>query len=84
MEQNGKGLIIMDLNSIVFQHVNDTYMYILSWFVFQPCLTKSWEMHVHFKVHGQGSDLFGDGFAIWYTKEKLQEGELFEVAINFK
>ena len=26
-------------------------------------------MHVHFKVHGSGKELFGDGFAIWYARE---------------
>eukprot|EP00039_Didymoeca_costata_P025366 m.13078 g.13078 ORF g.13078 m.13078 type:complete len:343 (-) comp4787_c0_seq1:71-1099(-) len=34
---------------------------------------KAWEkdtfmMTVEFKVHGQGKSLFGDGFALWYTK----------------
>ncbi|ELU14932.1 hypothetical protein CAPTEDRAFT_227830 [Capitella teleta] len=37
----------------------------------------NWELHVHFKVHGSGNDLFGDGFAIWYTKEKLMLGPVF-------
>lgn len=26
-------------------------------------------MHVHFKVHGTGKELFGDGFAIWYVRD---------------
>ena len=34
-----------------------------------------WELHVHFKVHGQGRDLFGDGFAIWYVRDRLHLGE---------
>lgn len=33
-------------------------------------------MHVHFKVHGQGRTLFGDGFALWYTKERMKKGLL--------
>ena len=30
-----------------------------------PCYVQSWEMQIHFKVHGKGKDLFGDGFAFW-------------------
>ncbi len=45
-------------------------------FRFQPCLLRDWEMHVHFKVHGQGSDLFGDGMAIWYARDRQQTGEI--------
>ncbi len=33
-------------------------------------------MHVQFKIHGSGKkDLHGDGFAIWYTKERLHPGK---------
>ncbi len=33
-------------------------------------------MHVQFKIHGSGKkNLNGDGFAIWYTKERLQLGK---------
>ncbi|ESO01944.1 hypothetical protein HELRODRAFT_65456 [Helobdella robusta] len=42
-----------------------------------PCRLRNWEMHVHFKVDGKGSELFGDGFAIWYTKEKMEMGPVF-------
>jgi len=38
---------------------------------------RDWELHVHFKVHGKGTELFGDGFAIWYTKERLELGPVF-------
>lgn len=34
-------------------------------------------MHVNFKVHGKGKDLYGDGFAIWYAKDRLQAGPVF-------
>ncbi|XP_005188615.1 vesicular integral-membrane protein VIP36 [Musca domestica] len=44
---------------------------------YSPCLTKNWEVHVTFKVHGKGTELFGDGFAIWYTKERMQPGPVF-------
>lgn len=31
---------------------------------------------MHFKIHGQGKkNLNGDGFAIWYTKDRMQPGE---------
>ena len=30
-----------------------------------PCNVRNWEVHVQFKVHGHGKDLFGDGFAFW-------------------
>ncbi|XP_052284036.1 vesicular integral-membrane protein VIP36-like [Dreissena polymorpha] len=42
-----------------------------------PCMIKNWELHVQFKVHGQGKNLFGDGFAIWYARDKLQLGPVF-------
>uniref|UniRef100_A0A1A9ZLB7 L-type lectin-like domain-containing protein n=1 Tax=Glossina pallidipes TaxID=7398 RepID=A0A1A9ZLB7_GLOPL len=44
---------------------------------FPPCMTVNWEIHVTFKVHGKGTELFGDGFAIWYTKERMQPGTVF-------
>lgn len=42
-----------------------------------PCHMRDWELHVHFKVHGKGNDLFGDGFAVWYTKDRLELGPVF-------
>ena len=36
----------------------------------------NWEVLIHFDVHGKGSHLFGDGFAVWYTKEKSEPGEV--------
>lgn len=42
-----------------------------------PCYVRNWELQVHFKVHGKGKDLFGDGFAIWYAKERLKTGPVF-------
>ncbi|XP_072342085.1 VIP36-like protein isoform X2 [Scyliorhinus torazame] len=42
------------------------------------CLMQDWEVQVHFKVHGQGKkNLNGDGFAIWYTKNRMQAGTVF-------
>lgn len=42
-----------------------------------PCRVRNWELQVHFKVHGKGRDLFGDGFAIWYAKERMHTGPVF-------
>ncbi|GAB6025830.1 hypothetical protein CHUAL_011813 [Chamberlinius hualienensis] len=43
-----------------------------------PCRVRNWELQVQFKVHGNGKDnLFGDGFAIWYTKDRDQPGAVF-------
>ena len=40
-----------------------------------PVHLRSWEMHVHFKVWSQNKkDLFGDGLAFWYTKDRMQPG----------
>lgn len=47
-----------------------------SFLLLQPCYLRDWEMQVHFKIHGQGKkNLNGDGFAIWYTKDRMQPGE---------
>uniref|UniRef100_A0A672NLQ4 Vesicular integral-membrane protein VIP36-like n=1 Tax=Sinocyclocheilus grahami TaxID=75366 RepID=A0A672NLQ4_SINGR len=43
-----------------------------------PCYLMDWEMHVQFKIHGSGKkNLHGDGFAIWYTKDRLHPGPVF-------
>lgn len=43
-----------------------------------PCFLKDWEMHVHFRIHGSGKkNLHGDGFALWYAKDRLQQGPVF-------
>ncbi|OQV15871.1 Vesicular integral-membrane protein VIP36 [Hypsibius exemplaris] len=42
-----------------------------------PCYTTKWEFQVQFSVHGTGRDLYGDGFAIWYTKTRMQLGPVF-------
>ena len=43
--------------------------------MYQPCHLRDWEMFLQFKVHGSGSSLFGDGFALWYTRERMEPGE---------
>lgn len=42
-----------------------------------PVQSRNWELHVQFKVHGKGKDLFGDGFAIWYARDRLLPGTVF-------
>nr|ADU25045.1 vesicular mannose-binding lectin-like protein [Antheraea pernyi] len=42
-----------------------------------PCHTRNWELQVQFKVHGRSKDLFGDGFVIWYVKDRMQHGPVF-------
>ncbi|KAG9354453.1 hypothetical protein JZ751_001163 [Albula glossodonta] len=43
-----------------------------------PCYLRDWELHIHFKIHGQGKkNLNGDGMALWYTKERMQIGPVF-------
>nr|XP_056715996.1 VIP36-like protein isoform X1 [Euleptes europaea] len=49
-----------------------------------PCYLRDWEMQVHFKIHGQGKkNLNGDGFAVWYTKDRMQPGPVFGSKDNF-
>ncbi|CAI9733038.1 integral-membrane VIP36-like [Octopus vulgaris] len=43
----------------------------------QPVLVRNWELHVQFKVHGAGRTLYGDGFSIWYTRDRMELGPVF-------
>lgn len=29
------------------------------------------------KIHGNGKELFGDGLALWYVKDRMEEGPVF-------
>lgn len=49
--------------------------------IFQPLMVKNWELHVHFKVHGSGKNLFGDGFAVWYARDRNQLGK-YDLCLN--
>ncbi|CAF0783682.1 unnamed protein product [Adineta steineri] len=42
-----------------------------------PVAYPDWEMHVNFKVHGTGKELFGDGFVIWYARDPKLSGPVF-------
>ena len=37
----------------------------------------AWEMTIEFHVHGKGTKLFGDGFAVWFTEAFGAEGPVF-------
>jgi len=39
--------------------------------------TRNWEVQLSFKVTGTTRDLFGDGFAFWYVKDRMQLGPVF-------
>lgn len=41
-----------------------------------PVTYPDWETHIHFKVHGSGKELFGDGFAIWYVRDPQVIGKI--------
>eukprot|EP00090_Calanus_glacialis_P044652 TRINITY_DN7993_c0_g1_i4.p1 TRINITY_DN7993_c0_g1~~TRINITY_DN7993_c0_g1_i4.p1 ORF type:complete len:329 (-),score=69.60 TRINITY_DN7993_c0_g1_i4:243-1229(-) len=42
-----------------------------------PCTVRNWEVQISFKVTGSTKELFGDGFAFWYTKERMENGPVF-------
>ena len=44
---------------------------------FQPARMRNWEMQVQFKVTGSTKDLFGDGFALWYARDRMVPGPVF-------
>ncbi|KAH8673641.1 concanavalin A-like lectin/glucanase domain-containing protein [Xylariales sp. PMI_506] len=48
-----------------------------------PLTATNWEIEVEFKVHGT-SNLYGDGFAMWLTKERGKVGPVFGHADNFE
>ncbi|KEZ42623.1 hypothetical protein SAPIO_CDS5867 [Scedosporium apiospermum] len=47
-----------------------------------PLTATNWEVEVEFKIHGK-NQLFGDGFAMWITKERASPGPVFGHADNF-
>lgn len=42
-----------------------------------PVWMNNWEVQISLKVHGKGTELFGDGLAFWYTKERMVGGPVF-------
>lgn len=43
----------------------------------KPVNVRNWDLQIHFKVHGNGKELFGDGFAVWYARDRMEEGKVF-------
>jgi mannose-binding lectin 2 len=48
-----------------------------------PLTATNWEIEVEFKIHGK-NQLFGDGFAMWITKERMNQGPVFGGEDNFE
>ncbi|ESZ90324.1 hypothetical protein SBOR_9294 [Sclerotinia borealis F-4128] len=48
-----------------------------------PLTATNWEIEVEFKVHGQGN-LHGDGFAMWLTKQRGIQGDVFGSVDKFE
>jgi len=42
-----------------------------------PMKVRNWEVQVNFKVTGTTKDLFGDGFAFWYARDRMVQGPVF-------
>lgn len=40
-------------------------------------MSQNWEMLISFKVHGKGKELFGDGLAFWYARDRMLQGPVF-------
>jgi len=43
----------------------------------KPVKVRNWELQVQFKVTGSTKDLHGDGFVIWYARDRMQGGPVF-------
>lgn len=48
-----------------------------------PLTATNWEIELEFKIHGTGS-LFGDGMALWVTKERAEQGNVFGMKDRFE
>ena len=52
-------------------------------FTLQPVTARDWEIHIHFSIHGSGDSLYGDGFAFYYAKEKMEFGNKLSLFSKF-
>ena len=43
----------------------------------QPITPSSFEIEFEFRVDGKSNNLYGDGFAMWLTKDRAQFGPVF-------
>jgi len=48
-----------------------------------PLTATNWEIEVEFKIRGKGN-LYGDGFAMWLTKQRAQGGDVFGFMDKFE
>lgn len=48
-----------------------------------PLTATNWEIEVEFKIHGK-NQLYGDGFAMWLTKDRAKTGPVFGGADKFE
>jgi len=48
-----------------------------------PLTATNWEIEWQFKIHGSGN-LYGDGMALWVTKQRASSGPVFGSADNFQ
>ncbi|KAF1988060.1 hypothetical protein K402DRAFT_453232 [Aulographum hederae CBS 113979] len=48
-----------------------------------PLTATNWEIEIEFKISGSGN-LYGDGFALWVTKERAQQGSVFGFKDKFE
>ncbi|KAK4223717.1 concanavalin A-like lectin/glucanase domain-containing protein [Podospora fimiseda] len=48
-----------------------------------PLTATNWEIEVEFKIHGK-NQLYGDGFAVWLTKERGKPGPVFGSVDKFE
>ncbi|EIW71811.1 hypothetical protein TREMEDRAFT_16819, partial [Tremella mesenterica DSM 1558] len=48
-----------------------------------PLSVVNFEIEIEFKVDGKAHNMFGDGFAIWFTKERATFGPVFGSADKF-
>ena len=48
-----------------------------------PLTATNWQIEVEFSINGKGN-LFGDGFAMWVTKTRAQQGDVFGMQDKFE
>ncbi|BFZ60345.1 hypothetical protein YB2330_001381 [Saitoella coloradoensis] len=49
-----------------------------------PLTASNFEIEFEFKVSGSGQNIFGDGMAVWITKERAQSGPVFGFVDKFE
>ncbi|CAK9299216.1 unnamed protein product [Gordionus sp. m RMFG-2023] len=48
-----------------------------------PVPFRDWEIVIQFQIYGHGENLYGDGMALWYVKDKEEKGPVFGSRDNF-